>query len=119
MICVSRFGIPYTFDDLDTSDSTITFEADRFYAYALCFSDDADVTETTQPQQEADIVEASQVHSAEESATATDNMETSLVRSASESQTGDVMLDVIGYTSVSMPTAVENGVDTLVRYNAM
>lgn len=119
MICVSRFGIPYTFDDLDTSDSTITFEADRFYAYALCFSDDADVTETTQPQQEADIVETSQVHSAEESATATDNMETSLVRSASESQTGDVMLDVIGYTSVSMPTAVENGVDTLVRYNAM
>jgi uncharacterized repeat protein (TIGR02543 family) len=46
MICVSRYGIPYTIDDSDQSDSTITFTTQRFYAYAMCYSDPVAPVET-------------------------------------------------------------------------
>jgi hypothetical protein len=50
MVCVSRNGSIYSFDDEDTSDNTITFSPNRFYAYAMCYND-------IQPSQEEEIVE--------------------------------------------------------------
>ena len=118
MICVSKFGIPYTFEDLDEYPDTITIETNRFYAYALCFTDEPASEPDATDKTPVEDVETSAIHSAEES-TMSEDVEASSVHSASESQTGNIIYDVIGYTSVSMPTAVENGVDTLVRYNAM
>lgn len=40
MICVSRNGVAYTFEDEDDSDETITWTANRFYAYAMCYTDE-------------------------------------------------------------------------------
>ena len=118
MICVSKFGIPHTFEDLDEDPDTITIETNRFYAYALCFTDEPATESDAADVVPAEDVETSTIHSAEDS-TMNEDVEASSVHAASESQTGNVIYDVIGYTSVSMPTAVENGVDTLVRYNAM
>lgn len=118
MICVSKFGIPHTFEDLDEDPDTITIETNRFYAYALCFTDEPATGSDAADDVPTEDVETSTIHSVEDS-TMNEDVEASSVHAASESQTGNVIYDVIGYTSVSMPTAVENGVDTLVRYNAM
>lgn len=40
MIAISSFGIPYYFDDEDEDDKTITFSANRFYAFAMCYTDE-------------------------------------------------------------------------------
>lgn len=40
MICISRNGNPYIFEDEDEDDKTITFTANRFYAYAMCYTDE-------------------------------------------------------------------------------
>lgn len=121
MICVSKYGIPYTFEDLDEEPNTITIETNRFYAYALCFTDEV-LTETNADAETSsddnDAIKTSTIHSADESAMY-DEINASVIRDASETQTGNFLYDTICYTSVSMPTAVENGVDTLIRYNAM
>lgn len=39
MICVSGKGIPTVLDDLDESNGSITFETDKYYAFALVYSD--------------------------------------------------------------------------------
>lgn len=40
MICISRNGTPYIFEDEDEDEKTITFTANRFYAYAMCYTDE-------------------------------------------------------------------------------
>lgn len=39
MICVGENGAVYELFDIDTDSSTITFETNHFYAYALCYVD--------------------------------------------------------------------------------
>lgn len=39
MICVSGKGIPTVLEDLDESNGSITFETDKFYAFALVYND--------------------------------------------------------------------------------
>lgn len=116
MICVSKFGIPYTFDDLDSNDTTITIETDRFYAYALCYSDDYKPLEDTEPDPEplADIIVSDMYRAEESEILASTNV--SVMRSSSESQTGFLDLDCIGYTSADKSTAIENAADTAITY---
>lgn len=39
MVCISKGGVPFSFEDEDTDDTTITFTTNKFYAYAMCYSD--------------------------------------------------------------------------------
>ena len=39
MICVTKGGHPFLYDDLDSSPETITIETNRFHAYALIYKD--------------------------------------------------------------------------------
>lgn len=119
MICVSRFGIPYTYEDLDSNDTTITIETNRFYAYALCYSDDYEQHKQEIPETEPKTeVIVSNIHDAKESDTIATPV-ISVMRSSDESQTGFLDLDCIGYTSVQKATAIENAADTLVTYCSM
>ena len=37
MICVTENGMPYVLKDLDNDPNTITFETDKYYAFALIY----------------------------------------------------------------------------------
>lgn len=52
MICISRNGTPYIFEDEDEDETTITFTANRFYAYAMCYTD-----EPREKKKEEEVVE--------------------------------------------------------------
>ena len=39
MVCISRQGRAYSFADEDADDATLTFSANRFGAYAICYND--------------------------------------------------------------------------------
>ena len=117
MICVSRFGIPFTYEDLDSNDATITIETDRFYAYALCYSDDHQTPDILLPEPQPDVA-VSDIYTIEESNIfAAANF--SIMRSSNESQTGFLDLDCLGYTSADKSTAMENAVETKVFYCTM
>ena len=116
MICVSRFGLPYVYDDLDSSDSTITIETSRFYAYALCYSDD--FKPQSEPEPEPAIM-ISDMHDVSESDTLNNNFNVSAMHSLSESQTLFSDIDCIGYTTTEKSTAIENAVDTIVTFYSM
>lgn len=76
MVCVSRNGAIYSFEDEDLSDSTITFSPNRFYAYAMCYNDIQPTVQEEIPIEEppveevVDVAPTSQVHSSNESQTA-------------------------------------------------
>lgn len=70
MICVSRYGTAYTFEDEDEDDETITFTANRFYAYAMCYTDDpAKKHEVVEEVVEVDENARSKIRSVKESKT--------------------------------------------------
>jgi hypothetical protein len=37
MICVTKGGQPFVYNDLDSDPTTITIETNKFYAYALIY----------------------------------------------------------------------------------
>ena len=77
MICISRNGQPYTFSDEDSDDTTITFSTDRFYAFAMCYTD------YTEPEEEEET--DTDLFEEEEESTGLTNVST--VHNISESQT--------------------------------
>lgn len=54
MVCVSRNGQIYSFEDEDSSDSTITFSPNKFYAFAMCYNDIQPSYEETIPEESAE-----------------------------------------------------------------
>lgn len=93
MVCISRDGKPYSFEDEDNNDSTITFTTNRFYAFAMCYNDiqpsTEEVVEENVPEASASTVPTtapqSEVHSANESQTSA-----STIHSADASATMNV-----------------------------
>ncbi len=81
MVCISQGGQPYSFEDEDSNDSTITFTTTRFYAYAMCYNDiQPGMVEETLPVEESAVIPtdippvieqepSSTIHSANESQT--------------------------------------------------
>lgn len=77
MVCVSKNGSVYSFEDEDTDDSTITFSPDKFYAYAMCYNDV--VNESTEDisleepknseSSEDDMLQKTELHSISDSKT--------------------------------------------------
>ena len=75
MVCISRNGQPYSFEDQDSDDSTITFTTNRFYAYAMCYNDIQESVIEEIPVEETPVEEytppepTSTIHSAGDSKT--------------------------------------------------
>ena len=51
VLCVSRGGLVYSFEDEDDDDTTVTFSPDRFFAFALAYNDDPE-PEIEEPTEE-------------------------------------------------------------------
>lgn len=98
MICISEGGTPYYYEDEDSSDSTITFTTDKFYAYAMCYNDYGDLVTT--PSQEDETTTTS-------STTSSSTSPTSNVKSAADSQTSST--SSVKNSTSSVTEAVENG----------
>ena len=75
MVCVSKNGAIYSFEDEDANDSTITFSPNRFYAYAMCYNDimpsyeEEIIIDETPVESVIDMGPTSTIHSADESQT--------------------------------------------------
>ena len=70
MICISRNGTAYTFEDEDDSEETITFTANRMYAYAMCYTDDPSKRyEKNEEKEEVDENARSKIRSVKDSKT--------------------------------------------------
>ena len=70
MIAISRNGMPYYFDDEDEDDTTITFSTNRFYAYAMCYTDEPqEKKKAEEPVKEEDASPRSRMHTITDSKT--------------------------------------------------